>query len=198
MKNKQQVVVIHGGDTHDSIEEFRREMKHEKVTPEDFKRDYEKGWKDTLGDKLGKEFEIFYPRMPNGNSAHYVEWKIWFEKLLKFTTSGTIFIGHSLGGIFLARYFAEPNKVRDPKAIILVAPPIGVTDFKLPKNTSKLAKLGRKLLIIFSKDDPLVSFQNHYKYRTIAPEAQHLVFTDKGHFIITNFPEIVQMVKKLV
>jgi predicted alpha/beta hydrolase family esterase len=197
MKQKQQVVLIHGGDTYDSSEEYLQSMKREKVTPEDFKRDYVKKWRDTLTDKLGSKFEVFYPKMPNPDNARYGEWKAWFEKLLKFTGPDTIFIGHSLGAIFLAKYFSEPNKVRDPKAVILVAPPFGVTDFRLPADTSGLAALGKKLHMFFSKDDPLVSFQNHYKYRKIAPDSQQHIFTDRGHFIGTSFPEIVKLVKNL-
>lgn len=194
---KQQVVILHGGNTHDSVAEFHNEMKHEKVTADDFKRTYVKKWKDLMPEKLGKGFEVFYPKMPNPHSAHYGEWKIWFERLLKFTTPGTIFVGHSLGAIFFAKYFSEPNKVKDPKAVILVAPPFSVTDFKLPANTKRLAALGDTLTIIFSKDDEMVSFQNHYKYRKIAPHAQHYVFTDRGHFADKTFPEIVTMVKKI-
>lgn len=196
-KNIQQVVIIHGGNTHDSVAEFRHELKHEKVEPSDFKRDYVKEWKDKMPEALGKGYEVFYSKMPNNDSAHYPEWKVWFERLLTYVKPGTVFIGHSLGGIFLAKYFSEPNKVKDPKAVILVAPPFGVTDFRLPANTKRLAALGDKLSIFFSEDDEIVSFQNHYKYRTIAPDAQHYVFTDKGHFIQNSFPEMVKLVKKI-
>lgn len=194
---KQQVVIIHGGDSYDSPEGYLRSLKRERVVASDFKREYVKKWKDSLQEKLGSSFEAFYPKMPNPGNARYAEWKAWFEKMLAFVKPGAIYVGHSLGGIFLAKYLAEGGRVRDPKAVILVAPPIGVTDFRLPEDPSRLAALGSRLHLFFSKDDGLVSYQTFYKYRKIAPEAVPHLFADKGHFTQASFPEIVRLLKKL-
>ncbi len=52
--------------------------------------------------------------MPNKTNAQFEEWKIWFEKFIPFLNDGVILVGHSLGGVFLAKYLSEnkfPKKI---------------------------------------------------------------------------------------
>ena len=100
---KQQVVVIHGGRTFPTYEEYLHSLKTREITAEKFK--LQKDWKESLQNELGEEFEVFNPKMPNGNNAVYEEWKIWFERMLGFLGDNAVLIGQSLGGIFLVKYF---------------------------------------------------------------------------------------------
>ena len=45
--------------------------------------------------------------MPNKGNAVYEEWKMIFEKFALALSPDTIYVGHSLGGIFLAKYISE-------------------------------------------------------------------------------------------
>ncbi len=52
--------------------------------------------------------------MPNALNAKYLEWKILLGRLAPCFNKEAAFIGHSLGGIFLAGYLAEnefPKKI---------------------------------------------------------------------------------------
>ena len=103
---KKQVVVIHGGDTFKTYEQYLRFLKRFDI---DFER-YRSGkndWKTNLREALGEEYEVIAPVMPNKNNAKYPEWQIWFEKFIPFLNGEIILVGHSLGGTFIAKYLSE-------------------------------------------------------------------------------------------
>jgi hypothetical protein len=170
----------------------------------DFKRSITKGWKESLGEKLGKNFEVILPRMPNSLNAKYLEWKIWFEKMIPFFNKEVVLGGHSLGGIFLVKYLSE-NKF--PKKILgtfLVAAPFDekdadytLADFKLPKDLSRLEKQGGKLFFYQSQDDSIVPFKDFGKYKKALPGANFREFKNRDHFGQATFPELVRDIKKL-
>jgi predicted alpha/beta hydrolase family esterase len=198
-KHQQQVIIIHGGDSYETQEEFLRSLANEQVTKDSFDRDYGKYWKDNLASMLGRKFEVFFPTMPNKQNARYEEWKAWFEKLLGLIDEQPIFVGHSLGGIFLAQYFAENQDTKKTKALFLVAAPFDrCGDFDLPADLSRLAEMGDRVRLYFSTDDEIVSFDSYTKYRKALPEAQSRIFKNKNHFFMKKFPEIVKEIKSLL
>jgi len=115
-----------------------------------------------------------------------------------------ILIGSSLGGIFLARYLSE-NKF--PKKILstyLICPLFDnsleggdlVGGFKLKPDLSLLEKQSKNLYLMFSKDDDIVPISHAEKYRKKLKNANIIIFGSKnGHFKISEFPEIVKMIK---
>ena len=64
-----------------------------------------------------------YPQMPNKQNADYQAWKIEFEKILPDLDKDSILIGHSLGGIFLAKYLSENKLAQKLDSLHLVAAP---------------------------------------------------------------------------
>ena len=194
---KQQVVIIHGGDPYDTYEEFLADLKRSKLDMDDVKGSTEKRWKDTIQDRLGSGYEVLRPEMPNWMNAKYIEWEIYFRKLLKLVKPDAIFIGHSLGGIFLARFFSE-NPNHEAAKLILLAPPYATAaGFSIPDDTAPLAKFGSRLHLYFSEDDPIIPFSNLKKYKKIVPEARVSVFMDRGHFYAQKeFPEIVEDIRE--
>ena len=199
---KKQVVVIHGGDTFGTYEEYVAFLK-------DFAIDglnyfVRKTWKETLPAKIGDQFEVIAPRMPNRTNAKYFEWKIWFEKLLPFLESEIVLVGHSLGGIFLAKYLSENSVSKNIKGVFLVAAPYddkdadySLADFNLPSNLEKLQSQSGELFIFHSKDDPVVPFADFKKYKTALPNAYTMTFEDRGHFNQEEFPELVDEIRKI-
>lgn len=195
---KKQLVYIHGGDPYDTYGEFIADLKRSKLEADDFKQSTEKRWKDALQAELGPEYEIFRPEMPNWMNARYIEWEIFFGKMLKYVRPGAVFIGHSLGAIFLARYSAD-NPNHGAAGIILIAPPFRAEGgFAVPKDAQRLAKLGARLHVYFSADDPIVPFSNMKKYTKVVSDAVFTEFVDKGHFYAQKeFPEIIRDIRAL-
>ena len=147
---KQQILVIHGGDTFDTHKDYLSFLKNREISLDRLRLKRE--WKDTLSEKLGENFDVLSPRMPNGTNARYKEWKIWFERVIPFIDKGVIFIGHSLGGIFLAKYLSENTFPVKIKATILAAAPFddeesdeSLSDFKLPPSLKKFSEQGGEI-----------------------------------------------------
>ncbi len=174
------------------------------VDKSDFLPKTNEKWRYNLQKELGNQYKVLVPIMPCSYNAKYKEWKIWFEKMLPFVKSGAIFVGHSLGGIFLAMYFAEKGDIKKTKGVFLIAAPFytksskeHIADFVLPNNLNKLKKLGPKLHVYHSTDDVVVSFNDFKMYRKSLSLAQSKVFKNKGHFAQKSFPELVKDIKNL-
>lgn len=200
---KQQILVIHGGEVHKSYEDYLNFLKNYKIDLEKVKHG---GWKDYLQDELGDNYEVIFPQMENYHNAKYSEWKIWFEKFLPFLNNNVILIGGSLGGIFLAKYLSQNDFPVKIKAVFLIAAPFdskkqeaGYTlgDFNLPDSLEKFNNQAEKIFLFHSKDDPVVPFTDQAKYAQKLPRAEKIIFEDKGHFNLREFPEFIEKLKKL-
>ena len=196
---KKQIVIIHGGTTFDTYEEYLKYLNSCELTLEKINK---KDWKDGLGSKL-PEFEVIYPKMPNAKNARYPEWKIWFEKLFPLLGDSVTLIGHSLGGIFLAKYLSENSFLRKIDSLHLIAAPYDtkvcketLADFALCDKVGKLANLTKNIFLYQSKDDTAVPFADVEKYKRDIPAAKLMTFDDRGHFLQENFPELTENIKK--
>ncbi|MEK7194592.1 MAG: alpha/beta fold hydrolase [Patescibacteria group bacterium] len=199
--NKRQVVVIHGGDTFGTYNEYVAYLKSMAV---DLARIMQKDWRDSLQGKLGEEYQVILPKMRNHNNAKYSEWKIYFDKVASLLDDGVVLIGHSLGGIFLAKYLSENKFPKVVKATILVAPPFDdsdsaydLADFDLPTSLERLQKQGGKIFLYCSKDDPYGLFKDFEKYKKALPNVAVRVFENRGHFNQPEFPELIEDIKSL-
>lgn len=201
MNKKIQVILIHGGMTFKNRKDYLHFLKTRKISLENKIR-----WSDDyLTKKLGNDFEIIRPLMPLSDNAEYKDWKIHFERYFSHLRDNIILIGSSLGGIFLAKYLSE-NKF--PKKILsayLICPPFDnslqgedlVGGFKLKLDLSLIEKNSKNLYLMFSKDDDVVPVAHAEKYRQKLKNAKIIIYKSKnGHFKVSEFPEIVEMIKK--
>lgn len=113
-------------------------------------------------------------------------------------------MGHSLGGVFLAKYFSEEDFSKEIIATFLVSAPYGdnpseykLLDFSLPQSLEKFEKQGAQIFIYHSEDDDVVPFTDLDKYSKTLPEAKRRIFKDRGHFNQEEFPELVEDIKSL-
>lgn len=196
---KQQILFISGGNTFGSKKDYLSWLKNLKMNIEKTKAKL--SWRDTLHKKLGNKFEVYKPKMPNSINASYTEWSILFNKIIKLLNDNLILIGHSLGGIFLAKYLAENDINKKIKATILISAPFGgaggesLGSFVLPKSLKKLEQQAGKIYLIQSKDDKVVPLNQVKKYKKELPRAILKIFKDREHFSQESFPEIVELIK---
>jgi predicted alpha/beta hydrolase family esterase len=199
---KKQVVVIHGGDSFETYKEYLDFLRNYKIDIEHERYNTSKNdWKPWLRVALGSEYEVITPRMPNKDNAQFEEWKLWFEKLFSFLNNGVILVGHSLGGIFLAKYLSENEFPKKIKGVFLVGAVYDkdsegypTVSFALPE---KLNLQTDKIYLYHSKDDPVVPFSALGQYKKALPKAQTRVFEDRKHINQEEFPELVEDILKL-
>jgi len=202
---KKQVVVIHGGTSFKSYRDYFSHLKTKEVNIERLR--FKMDWKSSLHLKLGKKYDVLLPLMPNSANARYKEWKIWFENVAKVLDDEVVLVGHSLGGIFLAKYLSENVFPKKIKAAILVAAPFeddkasedkeSLAEFELPKSLKKFANQCDKIYLLYSQDDPMVPIFQLKKYKKALPKARTIIFKNRGHFNQEQFPEMVKIIKSL-
>lgn len=183
-----------------------------------------KKWKQKLAREWIEKWGVAYmPEMPCDLDAKYNEWKIVFEWVLsKIAPDDELtFVGHSLGGNFLLKYFSEisvistigdillgergqdfsqNSKWRMPRIhqIHLVAACVSEGDFTAPENYDILKNLWNRVHIWHAEDDALVPFTTAKFLEKSLPEAEKHFFDPErgyGHFFpLAVFGELEEVV----
>ena len=186
-----QVVVIGGGETWADYEDYLHYLRNHEF--DIFSRST--GWKDTLQEDLGKDYQVIRPRMPDSQNAKYEEWIEYFLNISQHFESDAVFVGHSLGGLFLLRFLQEYNL--EPRATIFVAAPAYNCETFFYSVGDYSDNLG-KVHIFHSEDDEVVPLKSAYVYKSDLLDATMHIKKDSGHFFMqTNFPELVKTIKSL-
>ncbi len=198
--DKIRVIFIHGGNSFESYEEYLENLSQ---TPAKWNQKTTK-WKDSLDEFLGDNYKVCGLSMPNSQNANYKEWQIQFDKIRDSLDYKTVLVGHSLGGIFLAKYLSEnPLSQKISQLHLIAAPFERVGSFSLDQNLSQsstnleqIQKNCQQIYLYHSSDDLVVNFEELAKYQAQLPLAQSLIFSTRGHFLQPEFPELVEQIKK--
>ncbi|NCN11989.1 hypothetical protein GW937_01555 [Candidatus Kaiserbacteria bacterium] len=202
---KQQIFYIHGGSAYSNYSDFLAYLRNKEL------RDLPgvepiKKWTGMFHEDLGESFEVFMPSMPNSQNAKYEEWKIWFERYFKYLQDEVILVGWSLGGYFLVKYLLENKTPFTITALLLLAAPFENDDFggedggDFAFDTQRIATLAEKtakIYILHSKDDPIVPYVHAERYKEMLSQAELVTFTDRNHFLVGQFPELLQIIRQI-
>jgi uncharacterized protein len=191
---KKQVVVIHGGDTFGTHEEYLNFLNNFNIDIERYKSGKD-DWKPWLRGQLGEDYEVILPKMPNQFNAQFAEWELWLNKIVPNLNGEVILIGHSLGASFLIKYLSL-NKFPKKLSGIFLTGAVYETDvdgytlysFSLPEMIDLQTD---HVYFYHSKDDPVVPFSEMEKFMKVLPNANYRVFDDRKHFNQEEFPELV-------
>ena len=195
--NKKQILIIHGGDSFRTYDEYLANLKNIVLDYDRLKPS--KRWKDAIVTAFPGT-DILAPTMPNSTNAQFDEWKIWFEKIIPFFGNDVRIIGHSLGAMFLAKYFHQHQLKQPVRQLILIAGGYnsditGYGSFAL-ESAIGLEKSAEEIHIIHSEDDFVVPYSELAKYEHDLPMATIHRFTDKNHFLDAEFPELIEILKQ--
>lgn len=193
-----QVFILHGGESFSSYQAYLDQLK---ATEIDYERLRPKqSWKDWIAAQLPNS-DVLLPSFPNKNNAVYDEWKIYFEKLLPFFGDDVRLVGHSQGAMFLAKYLHDHVLDTNVRQLILVAPGYDdptmgdVGSFKVVSATG-LERSADEIHLFHSQDDFVVPFTELAKFQRDAPSARVHTFTDRGHFLDPEFPELLDLLRQ--
>lgn len=193
-----QVFILHGGDSFSSHQAYLDQLKAMEINYERLRP--KQRWSSWLATQLA-DTDVLLPSLPNKDNAAYSEWKIYFEKLLPFFGDDVRLVGHSLGAMFLAKYLRERRLPRKVKQLTLVAG--GYDDdtnedlgsFKVTSATG-LDQSADEIHLFHSQDDFVVPYSELAKFQRDLPNAQVHTFTDRGHFLDPEFPELLELLQK--
>ena len=193
---KPQICTIHGGTVFESDEQYQQALRD--LTLSYDRLLYAPSWKNWLAEQL-PDHDVLLPSMPNKVNAKYDDWALYFSKVVPFLRPDATLIGHSLGGIFLAKYFTENTPEKPFSKLILIAAPYddeageSLKGFKLT-DASALANMFDEIHLLHSTDDPVVPFAEKDKYLRDLPEAKVHIFEDKQHFNEPSFEELKNLI----
>lgn len=203
---KQQVFYVHGGSSYSDYDAFLDHLRS--AIPRDLPTlPIPKKWISTFREDLGEGFEVFMPSMPNSQNAKYEEWKLWFERHFEYLDDDIILVGWSQGAYFYVKYLLEEELPFFVKALVLLAAPFEPADFggedggDFAFDTDDVSKLTEKvpnIHIFHSQDDFVVPYEHALKYQKALPGANLTTFEDKNHFLVEEFPELIQLIKGIV
>ena len=196
-----QIIVIHGGTTFADYDAYLNNLQAKEISAERFIHTHK--WKETLQDNLGDGYQVLLPVMPNTTNARYIEWKIWFDRISQIADEDCILIGHSLGGVFLAKYLSQYTFRRRIRATILVAAPFDhegdedLTEFKIDSVSDLFSEQAGEVIFYNGSDDPVIPIQEMESYKKSLPTAEFNVVSAPDHFVRSAFPELVDRIIRL-
>ena len=114
-----QIVIIHGGSSFNSYENYLNHLKSSQLHYERLL--WSQKWRDWLAQEI-VDADVLLPDFPNKQNASYAKWKIYFEKLLPLLGDDVQLIGYSLGAMFLAKYLHESPLHTTVRRLVLVSP----------------------------------------------------------------------------
>jgi len=200
MKNKKQIIFIHGGDGFRDPEKLYTMLRSRNFNPYQEK----KYWREAVIAATTETHECHTLKMPNPNWADYTAWSIWFEKMVPYMRDEVVLVGHSLGGGFLLRYVSE-NKLPVPIAQLHLVAPVVTGDLEDCEGfTTDLAVWQgfkseiKEVHLWHSSDDPYVPIAHSEALLAAWPKATLHSFTNRGHFIGEDFPELLTAIQRVV
>ena len=155
-----QIVIVHGGSSFNSYENYLDNLKNSQLHYERLL--WSQKWREWLT-QTTTGYDVLLPDFPNKQNAEYEEWKIYFEKLLPLLGSDVQLIGYSLGAMFLAKYLHESPLSSPVRRLVLVSPCYDnesiedLGSFRVTSATG-LEKSAEEIHLFHSKDDPVVPF----------------------------------------
>src|SRR3989344_1586208 len=166
---KKQVVVIHGGDTFETYEEYLKFLRGYQIDIERYKSG-KTDWKPWLRQKLGSDYEVILPGHSLGGTflVKYLSEKQFSKKIKAVFLVGAVYDKDSEG--------------------------CPVSNFSLPK---KLDLQTENTMIYHSIDDPVVPFSALEQYKKTLPYAHTRIFNNRGHFNQEEFLELVEDILNL-
>jgi uncharacterized protein len=188
--SKPSIIVIHGGDSYRSEDEFQTALQSH---PPRLK-DGLVGWKTNILLELRDYFPcVLAPQMPRQDDAKLADWSLTFEKVLALpqVTNELIIIGHSLGACFLVQYLSRHNPSQRIQQLHLVAGCISEGDFNFQPDYAKIKAQTGQIHIWHSMDDKVVPFEQAKILSHGLENSTLHQYTDRGHFNQTYFPELI-------
>jgi predicted alpha/beta hydrolase family esterase len=157
----------------------------------------------SLQDRLGTEYNVRYPKMPEEEDQGYEAWKAQISKELAALDNKVILVGHSVGSSMLLKYLSEENVENSIAGIFLIAAPYWgaggwqVDGFNLDEGRASNLLKGLPIFFYHSRDDEIVPFTHLALHAEKFPQAIVREFDGRGHQFDNELSEVAVDIKML-
>jgi hypothetical protein len=158
---------------------------------------------ESLTQKLGPDYEICYPRMPNEADPNYERWKAALKKEFAKLDEGAILIGHSIGATILISVLSEEPPDRTPKGVFLIAAPFVGKGGWPSDDIEPMSDLGKRLpakmpvYLYHGTEDGTAPLEHAGLYERAIPQAVARRLTGRDHQLNNDLSEIVTDIYRL-
>jgi len=170
----------------------------------------DKGWLKWLNKELSsKGFTVYAPDMPDKENPKIVTWVNFLKKIVGKSDENTYFVGHSIGCQAILRYLESQEDIK-LGGIVFVAgwlkikgleskeeEKIAAPWINTPINLEKIRKKAKKIIAVFSDDDPFVSLENSKIFKDKLG-AKIIIEKGHGHYLEDVTKEIPVVLKELL
>jgi predicted alpha/beta hydrolase family esterase len=157
----------------------------------------------SLGQQLGDDYEIHYPRMPSEDDPSYARWKPALEGALGTLRDGAIVVGHSVGATILVKVLAEPSSARRLGAILLIAAPFigeggwSASDLQFPPDLGARLAQGVPIHFFHGLEDQDVPPSHIELYARAVPQARIHRLPGRDHQLNDDLSEVAAALSSL-
>ena len=157
----------------------------------------------SLREKLGTDYQVLYPKMPEEEDSGYEAWKAQISKALVPLKGKVILVGHSVGTSMLLKYLSEERVENTLAGIFLIAAPFWglggwqIDDFTLDETRASKLLSGLPIFFYHSRDDEIVPFAHLILHAEKFPQATVREFEGRGHQFNDDLSEVAADIKSL-
>lgn len=158
----------------------------------------------SLREKLGPNYEVRFPRMPNEDEPDYANWKDIILRELEVMGAGAILVGHSIGASVLIRLLTENALPQPASGAFLVAGPFWHDDqfwrwdeVALPADAAERYPAHIPLFIYHGMEDETVPVAHLAMYARALPHAVVRALPARDHQLNDDMTEVAHDIENL-
>jgi predicted alpha/beta hydrolase family esterase len=153
----------------------------------------------SLRGRLGADYVVRYPRMPDEADPDYETWKNAIAGELAAMGSGGVLIGHSIGGSVVVRAVVDGSIEQSLAGVFLLSAPFWYDhDFwrwdevKLPGNAAERIPNGLPVFLYHGRQDEVVPFSHAEMYAQALPQATLRPLDGRNHQLNDDLTEVAR------
>ena len=156
-----------------------------------------------LQNRLGPNYNVHCPRMPNEASPKTAVWKRRLAKEIAAMGNGAILVAHSAGATVAILSVAERAIKQRPAGLFLVSTPFcgdggwEIEGFDLPANVSDRIPAGVPIFFYHGRDDEIVPFAHVGLYAKAIPRAVVRRLSGRNHQLNDDLSEVAVDIERL-
>lgn len=157
-----------------------------------------------LQNKLGNDYHLVFPEMPDPENPKYIHWKDKLSEELNRLDGELVLIGHSLGGSTLFKYLSEESCRLTISGLFIIASPYWgldddwqLKDFILKDNFEQKLHEISSLFLYHSLEEEIVPFSHHIAYAEKFPRANLRQLKGNQHLFNNGLSELVNDIERL-